>query len=305
MIDNLLALTIFERVASKGSLTEAAKDLGLSLAVVSKRLAALEAQMGVRLLNRTTRRQSLTQEGQRFHEHCVRILAEVQQAESDMQQSRQEISGLLRITATRMFGSRYITALAAEFQDMHPGLRFELSLSDEIVDMVEAGLDMAFRFGTLQDSSLIARKIAESELVLCASPGYLKRHGMPKAPEDLTRHRCILYGVRHTHDWVFQHKGRPVTTEVNATFLCNDGNAGKALALAGGGIFLKSLWDVGSDLAEGRLVRVLPEYSMPSAPLHLVYPHSMHLAPRVRVFAEFAVQRLRSEWRKLSALTSP
>lgn len=305
MIDNLLALTIFERVASKGSLTEAAKDLGLSLAVVSKRLAALEAQMGVRLLNRTTRRQSLTQEGQRFHEHCVRILAEVQQAESDMQQSRQEISGLLRITATRMFGSRYITALAAEFQDMHPGLRFELSFSDEIVDMVEAGLDMAFRFGTLQDSSLIARKIAESELVLCASSEYLKRHGMPKVPEDLARHRCILYGVRHTHDWVFQHKGRPVTTEVNATFLCNDGNAGKAIALAGGGIFLKSLWDVGSDLAEGRLVRVLPEYSMPSAPLHLVYPHSMHLAPRVREFAEFAVQRLRSEWRKLSALASP
>lgn len=301
MIDNIQTLTIFDRVAAKGSLTEAANDLGLSLAVVSKRLAALEVQLGVRLLNRTTRRQSLTQEGERFHQHCVRILAEVQQAEHAMQLSRNEITGVLRITAPRMFGTRYVTALAAEFQELHPGIRFELVFSDEVVDIVDAGIDLAFRFGALQDSSLIARKVAESELVLCASPDYLQRHGLPKTPADLIRHRCIVYGVRSQKDWVFQHKGEPVTAEVNATYLCNDGNAAKALALAGGGIFLKSLWDVGADLAEGRLVRVLPDYRMPSAPLHMVYAHSQHLAPRVQQFVEFSIERLRHEWQSFNS----
>jgi DNA-binding transcriptional LysR family regulator len=300
MIDNILALTIFDKVASKGSLTEAAKDLGLSLAVVSKRLAALETQMGVRLLNRTTRRQSLTQEGKQFHQHCVKILAEVQHTEDAMQQSRNEITGILRITAARMFGTRYITTLAAAFQALHPELRFELIFSDEVVDIIEDGIDLAFRFGAMHDSSLIARKVAESELVLCASPAYVERHGLPRVPADLARHRCIVYGLRSQREWVFQYKGEPVTAEMNATCLCNDGNAAKALALVGGGIFLKSLWDVGTDLAEGKLVRVLPAYRMPSAPLHVVYAHSQHLAPWVQRFVEFSFEQLRREWEALN-----
>src|SRR6478735_12257772 len=159
MIDNIFALTIFDKVATAGSLTEAANELGLSLAVVSKRLAALETRMGVRLLNRTTRRQSLTQEGERFHQHCVRILDEVQQAEAVMRGSRTDIGGLLRITAPRMFGCRYITTLVTDFQTKHPELRFELNLSDEVIDMVDAGMDMAFRFGALRDSNMIARQV--------------------------------------------------------------------------------------------------------------------------------------------------
>lgn len=299
MIDNLQALAIFDKVATSKSLTQAADELGLSLAVVSKRLAALEAQLGVRLLNRTTRRQSLTQEGERFHQHCVRILAEVQQAEADMQGSSAEITGLLRLTAPRMLGCRYLAHLVAEFQAMHPGLCVELHFSDEVLDLVETGLDMAFRFGTLGDSSMIARQIANSELVLCASPEYLRQYGSPVHPGELVQHRCIVYGTRNTRYWVFQQAREPVSAEISATFICNDGNAARALALDGAGIFLKSLWDVGADIAEGRLVRVLAEYNLPSAPLHLVYPHAQHLAPRVREFAEFAIERLRHEWEKL------
>lgn len=304
MIDNLLDLTIFDKVASAGSLTVAANELGLSLAVVSKRLAALEARMGVRLLNRTTRRQSMTQEGERFHVHCVRILTEVQQAEAVMQHSRTDITGQLRVTAPRMLGTRYLAALAAQFQAMHPALRIELTLSDDVVDLVEQGVDLALRFGVLNDSSMTARHIADSELVLCAAPDYLRRFGSPDTPAALSGHKCILYGARSTRHWLFQHEGKPVSAEVNATFLSNDGPAAKALAIAGGGILLKSLWDVGSELRDGTLVRVLERYGMPSAPLHVVYPHALHLAPRVRHFADYALKSLRLEWKRLTDQTS-
>jgi DNA-binding transcriptional LysR family regulator len=302
MIDNVLDLTIFARVAGAGSLTDAANELGLSLAVVSKRLAALEERMGVRLLNRTTRRQSLTQEGSRFHQHCVRILSEVQQAETDMQRSRNAVTGLLRITAPRMFGCRCLSVLAAEFQAMHPELRIELNLGDDFIDLVDAGMDVALRFGALNDSTMTARHVAPSQRVLCASPDYLRRHGVPQTPEDLSAHQCIVYGARTTRHWLFQHEGQPISAEIGATFLCNDGNAGQALAVAGAGIFFKSLWDVGSELANGSLVRVLEQYSAPTDPLHVVYPHALHLAPRVRHFADFAIARLRDEWQKLVPL---
>ncbi|MDR6861520.1 LysR family transcriptional regulator [Variovorax guangxiensis] len=300
MIDNLAELAIFDKVASAGSLTGAANELGLSLAVVSKRLATLEARMGVRLLNRTTRRQSMTQEGERFHLHCVRILAEVQQAEAVMQHSRTDITGQLRVTAPRMLGTRYLAALAVQFQTMHPALRIELVLSDDVVDLVEQGVDLALRFGVLDDSTMTARRIADSELILCAAPDYLRRFGAPDTPGALAGHNCILYGTRSARHWLFQHEGRPVSAEVNATFLCNDGNAAKALALAGGGILLKSVWDVGAELSDGTLVRVLERYSMPSAPLHVVYPHALHLAPRVRRFADYALDSLRREWERLT-----
>lgn len=301
MIDNILDLSIFAKVASAGSLTQAASDMGLSLAVVSKRLAALEEKIGVRLLNRTTRRQSLTLEGSQFHEYCVSILAEVQRAETAMQRSRSEVAGLLKISAPRIFGCKYVAGLVAEFQDMHPNLRVELNLSDEIVDLVDAGIDVALRFGALLDSTMTARYIAPSQRILCASPGYLQRHGVPLTPHDLAQHRCILYGTRNTRHWLFQQEGQPVSVEIDSTFLCNDGNAAQALAIAGAGIFFKSLWDVGSELLDGTLMRVLESYSAPIDPLHLVYPHALHLTPRVRSFADFAIEKLRRQWQTLTA----
>jgi DNA-binding transcriptional LysR family regulator len=299
MIDNIGDLMVFARIVTAGSLTGAASELDMSLAVVSKRLAALEERLGIRLLNRTTRRQSLTQEGERFHAHCVRILSEVQTAEEEMVRSRETVSGLLRITAPRTFGRRYVAPLVAAFQARHPGLRIELVLADEIVDMVEAGIDVALRFGALMDSTMTARHVAPSYRVLCASPEYLRQHGEPTHPDQLAGHQCIVYGARNSRHWLFQGNDAHVAAEIQGTFICNDGDAASALAMAGAGIFFKSIWDVGADLMDGRLVHIMRAYRAMTEPLHVVYPHALHLTPRVREFANFALETLAEDWVKL------
>ncbi|MDQ1816346.1 LysR family transcriptional regulator [Massilia sp. CCM 9210] len=295
MIDNILDLNIFARVVHTGSMTDAAGELDLSLAVVSKRMAALEDRLGVRLLNRTTRKQSLTQEGARFHQRCIRILAEVQDAEADMTDSRTSIAGLLRVAAPRGFGRRYLSGIVAAFQRQHPALCIELSLEDAFVDLVDSAIDVALRFGNLNDSSMIARPVATGYRIMCASPGYIERHGEPLTPEDLVRHACIVYRADSTRHWVFERDGKAVTAAITPTFFCNDGDAAQAIAREGGGIFYKALWDVSADLDDGSLVRVLKQYSAPSEPLQVVYPHALHLSPRVRQFADFAIERLRAQ----------
>lgn len=297
MIDNLLELTVFARIVSAGSLSAAARELDLSLAVVSKRLTALETRLGVRLLQRTTRRQSLTDEGQAFHARCVRILAEVQEAEAAVSRSRDAVTGVLRVTATRAFGRRRIAPLAVAFRLEHPELNVHLTLTDALVDIVEEGMDLAIRFGTLTDSSMIARSLAPNFRVLCAAPAYLARRGMPSEPAALTMHDCIVFGEQPTREWHFQHEGESIAMRVNPAFITNDGEAAHTLALAGGGIVQKSIWDVGDDLGSGRLVRVLPGYAIPAAPLQAVYANAQHLTPKVRRFVEFCAERLKDDWR--------
>lgn len=297
MIDSITDLVVFARIVSCGSMTEAARNLDLSLAVVSKRLAALEERLGVRLLTRTTRKQTLTEEGQQFHARCVRILAEVQDAESALTQSRTEVAGRLRVTAPLAFGRAQVTGLVAAFRALHPAVRIELVLDDEMVDMVEAGIDVAIRFGALDDSSMIARHVAPNYRLVCAAPDYVARRGMPADPDDLRAHDCIVYSGRSTRHWLFQRDGAPFAAEINPAYTCNDGDAMQALALAGAGLIYRTIWDVGSALETGTLVRVLEHYSTPTEPLQVVYPHALHLAPRVRQFADFAIERLRAEWR--------
>lgn len=297
MIDNIQDLVVFSRIVSGGSMTEAARNLDLSLAVVSKRLATLEERLGVRLINRTTRRQSLTEEGEKFHAHCVRILSEVQDAESAITQSRTEVAGKLRITAPLAFGRTHVTAIAAAFRAKHPAVCIELVLDDEMVDLVDAGIDIAIRFGALDDSSMIARYVAPNFRLVCASPAYVARHGAPASPQELREHACIVYSGRSTRHWLFQHEGKSFAADINPAFLCDDGDAMQALALAGAGLIYRTIWDVGSALESGALVRVLEQHSTPTEPLHIVYPHALHLAPRVRQFAEFAMESLRQQWR--------
>ncbi|PTR32573.1 LysR family transcriptional regulator [Luteibacter sp. OK325] len=297
MIDNLLELTVFARIVSAGSLSAAARELDLSLAVVSKRLSALEARLGVRLLQRTTRRQSLTEEGEAFHARCVRILAEVQEAEAAVSRSRDAVTGVLRVTAPRAFGRRRIAPLTVAFRLEHPGLNVHLTLTDALMDIVDEGVDLAIRFGSLADSSLIARSLAPNYRVLCAAPSYLARRGLPVEPLALVGHDCIVFGEQPTREWHFQHADGPVSVRVNPSFITNDGEAAHTLALAGGGIVQKSIWDVGDDLGNGRLVRVLPEYAIPAAPLQAVYANAQHLAPKVRRFVDFCAERLKEEWR--------
>lgn len=297
MIDNLLELTVFARIVAAGSLSAAARDLDLSLAVVSKRLTALETRLGVRLLQRTTRRQSLTDEGQAFHERCVRILAEVQEAEAAVSRTRDVVMGLLRVTAPRGFGRSHISPLLVRFRDKHPELTVQLHLTDAVVNIVDEGFDLAIRFGALADSSLIARRIAPSFRVLCAAPSYLARRGQPVQPADLAKHDCVVFGEHPSRDWHFQRENQGASVRVNPAYITNDGETAQSLALAGAGIVQKSIWDVGDDLGTGRLVRVLPGYVIPAAPLHAVYANAQHLAPKVRRFVDFCVDELGKQWR--------
>jgi len=301
MIDDVLDLRVFVRVVATGSLSAAARELGLSLAVVSKRLATLEKRLGLVLLRRTTRSQSLTVEGRAFHDRCVRILAEVQDAEAYVAGSQDTVTGVLSITAPRVFGREYAVPLVAEFQAQHPALSVRMLCSDDIVDLIDSDIDVAFRFGPLIDSSLTARHIAPDYRVLCASPAYIARAGQPSQPSQLRDHACIVFGPRPAAHWLFHRAGKPIAQEVRASFVVNDGATALALALAGAGIHFKSIWEIGEHLRTGRLVRVMTEFVAPTAPLHAVFPHGRQLAPRVRQFVDFAVERLRAIWPSVEA----
>jgi len=301
VIDDVLDLRVFVRVVATGSLSAAARELGLSLAVVSKRLAALEKRLRVVLLHRTTRSQSLTDEGRAFHARCVRILTEVQDAEAFIAGSQDTVTGQLSITAPRVFGREYVAPLVAAFQAQHPSLSVRLLCNDDVIDLIDSGIDVAFRFGPLVDSSLTARHIAPDYRVLCAAPAYIARAGAPQQPAQLHAHACIVYGPRPSAHWLFQRAGKPIAQEVRASFIVNDGATALALALAGAGIFFKSIWEVGEHLRAGRLVRVMPEFSAPTAPLHAVFPHGRQLSPRVRRFVDHAVEQLRATWPSVDA----
>ncbi|MDR3428309.1 LysR substrate-binding domain-containing protein [Silvimonas sp.] len=292
-LDNLQDLSIFAKVVATGSQSAAARELDVSLAVVSKRLALLEKQLGVRLLNRTTRQQSLTEEGQLFYASCVRILAEVSEAETQLLLHRDSVSGVLRINAPNAFGRRHLVPLVTAFQARHPQLRVQLDLTDAVIDLVEGGVDVAIRFGSLPDSSLFARELAPNYRVLCASPDYIARRGLPQSAAELVQHDCILFGEQLVTEWQFHDE----SIKVHGNIVTNHGEAAHELALCGAGIVLKSIWDVGADLDSGQLIRVLPEHAIASAPLHAVYLHSRHLAPRVRQFVAFVSEQLQQAWR--------
>ncbi|AKM29001.1 LysR family transcriptional regulator [Pandoraea faecigallinarum] len=297
MIDQTLDLTLFDRIVGTGSMSAAARELGLSLAVVSKRLGLLEQRLGVRLLNRTTRRQALTEEGQVFHACCQRILAEIAETERLMTRQAGTVGGVLRISAPRAFGRRHLTPLLVEFRKRHPDVKVHLSLSDLWVDLVAHGVDVAIRVGTLPDSSLVAQELAPNYRVLVASPDYLAQRGTPSDVGELRRHDCILFGNSPHGDWRFVSDTETFRVQVADTYVVDDGDTAHELALHGAGITQKSIWDVGDDIRAGRLLRVLPALRIPASPLHAVYPHSRHQAPRTRVFVEFVRDRLRTAWR--------
>ncbi len=296
MLDDLPALRAFAQIVAAGSMSAAARDLELPLSVVSKRLAQLEKNAGLRLLQRTTRRQALTAEGAMFHARVLRILEEVAQAESLLAHSRREVEGLLRLSAPSELGRQHIVPIVAGFQRRHPALQVQLELTDTLVNLLETGQDMAVRFGTVQDPNLVVRRLAPNFRVLCAAPSYLRQHGVPAHPADLAGHRCIVIGDSRRVDWRFE--GSPAASvRVSASFLTNDGQAAHALALQGAGLVVKSIWDVGDDLLAGRLQRLLPQHSMPDAPLQAILPHGRNLPLRVRLFLDYLQLSLAAAWR--------
>lgn len=293
MADNLTDMTAFVRIAETGSLSAAAAELDQSLAVISRRLARLEERLGVRLINRTTRQLSLTDEGVAFHQRCARILSDIEEAEAEVMRGREVAVGLLRITSTFAFARRKLAPLLHAFEAQHPGLRVHLDASDRIVNLVDEGFDVAIRFGAMTDSSLIARALAPNAYVMCAAPAYLDRRGRPGEIDDLLSHECILFGSPPSARWTFEDGS---SVKVQGDLTTNDGDLAHVWALEGAGIVLKSIWDVYDDIHEGRLEIVLPAMRPPASPLHAVFPHSRLAAARVRLVLDFLTRELRRQW---------
>ena len=286
-------LGFFSVLASAGSLSAAARELGITTPAVSKHLALMESRVGVALLNRTTRRMSLTPEGEVYLEHARRILGEIDDLEGLLGVSRSTPTGLLRVNATLGFGRSHVAPLISRFVRKHPQVEVQLQLSVNPPPLTDDAFDVCIRFGAPPDSRMIARQIAPNRRLLCASPGYLAKHGMPKVPHDLTRHNCI--GIRQGEEaygvWrLSSGRGKAVSTEAVKTrgnLATNDGEIAVNWALDGHGILMRAEWDIERYLRNGRLVQVLPQYFTPDASIHAVYPQRHQLAARVRAFVDF------------------
>lgn len=291
MADALQEITVFARIVGAGSLSAAARDLGMSPALVSRRLASLEARLGVRLVNRTTRSLHLTDEGAAYFETCSRVLAEIQEADAAVSAGRAEPRGTLRVAAPASFGNQHVAPLVPKFAERHPEVQIALSLSERTVNLVDEGFDLAIRIADLADSSLAARKLAPNRRVVCASPAYLASHGAPRAPAELARHNCLTT-TDFAMNWDYRGPdGRPGSVRVTGRYACDNGEVLRDWALAGLGVALKSTWDVRRHLEDGSLVTLFPGYTFATdVAIYAVYPHRRHLPAKTRAFIEFLAE---------------
>ncbi len=291
-MQTLDAMQVFVQAVESRSFTVAARRLGLSKSVVSRRITALEGRLGVRLLNRTTRSLSPTEAGQAYYERCSRILAEVEAAEAGLHSLAGGLSGVLRVAAPVSFGQQYLAPAVADFVAAHPRITVELDVNDRFVDVVGEGIDVAVRIGRLRDSSLVARRLAPIRRVASCSPAYAERRGLPRRPEDLAAHDCLGYtNLAASEEWRFRigERWRPVP--VRGPLRANNGEILLQAAVAGLGIAALPTFLCGPALRSGALVRVLPRFEMLEATLCAIYPQSRHLSPKVRSFVDFLAAR--------------
>lgn len=283
-MDSLADLDIFARVVTAGSMSAAGRELGFSPAVISKRIRRLEERLGTRLLQRTTRQIAMTEAGQGFYERVVAILASAEEAEAWVARRSSVARGVLRVSAPTSFGRLHIAPHLRPFLESHPDLTVDLELSDAFVDIVGDGFDVAIRIADLQDSSLVARRLAPNHRVLCASPHYLAARGIPATLGDLARHRLLAHNADH---WRLEGPDGPVTVRVESPLKTNSSEVVREAVIAGVGIALRSTWDVGPELRSGALVQVLAGHGgSRKAAIHAVYPSRRHLAQKVRVFID-------------------
>jgi DNA-binding transcriptional LysR family regulator len=295
MADDVGDLRFFVRLAGAGSLSAVARALNSSPAAMSRRLAALETRLGVRLVHRTTRSFDLTPEGSLFHERCLRIVEEIDEAEAEAAAGGVVPRGLLRIGVPLEIGRRRIAPLVADFVALYPKVEVHLMLSDAILDVVGDALDVVLYIGTPTEQGLITSKILSSDLLVCAAPDYLARRGTPREPRDILEHDCIrlVRGRRIVDLWTFLIDGKPQDLRVSGSLTSTSAEVVHDWALAGKGVALKAYWDVAEDLASGRLVRLLTPYRRGEITLSAVYLARQHLAPRVRLFLDFIRTHLR------------
>lgn len=283
-MSKLKELETFLRVAQKGSLSAAAREENVTPAIVGRRLDALEDRLGVRLLVRTTRKLTLTQEGEAFLEDCQRILTDLANAEAQLTLGSARARGHLKVTAPAGFGRKHVAPLMLVFLRTHPDVSASLDLSDRSVDLVNEGVDCAVRLGGLEDSSLVAVRLGEMKRVVVGSPAYFQQRGVPRTLDDLNDHDCLALATQP--GWDFQAAGKPLLFKPPGRFVCNDGAVLHEWALAGMGLAWRSLWEVGEDLRWGRLVSVLDHHATASVGIHAVFPQRRHLPLRVRLFID-------------------
>jgi len=298
-MDRFHAINAFARVVEAGSFARAAERLGVSVSAVSRQVADLEEHLESRLLNRTTRRLSLTESGRVFYERCVQLLADLEEAEQSAHAGTLRPRGTLRLTCGTTFGVRHLAPAIVEFIKRFPEMRFDLELSDRAVDLVDEGFDAAVRIGNVGSQNLVGRKIGETRLMCCASPAYLASHEEPKQPEDLVRHACLTYEYAPQKNlWSFRDRsGRERGVRVAGPVHTNSGNLLATLAIAGLGIIVEPDFQIGPEVRAGRLVRILGAFELAPVPMYVVYPSRRHLSAKVRAFAEFLSERFaRSEW---------
>jgi len=293
---NLTDMAAFVAVVEHHSFSNAGRSLRVSTAVISARIAKLEKQIGVRLLNRTTRQVSPTEEAYLYFEDCKRILAQVEQAELALSSRRDKPVGVLKLTAPVVFGRRFLAPLLADFQDIYPDLHIQLHLSDGFNDLLKEGMDMAVRLATLPDSTLVARKIGESPRLLCAAPSYVDAAGMPETPTDLLKHNCLLlrFPGSRQFQWEFGEGLARQVVGVKGFLDSNNADVLRDWALAGHGICLKSRWEVEAELADGRLVEILPDSPPRPVTISAIYPLGNFVAPKVRLFIDFLVKNFKA-----------
>jgi DNA-binding transcriptional LysR family regulator len=288
-VDRFRELATFVDVADRGSFAAAAAEEGVTPAIIGRRIGALEKRLGARLLHRSTRRLALTEDGGVFLEHCRRVLADVELAERAVSAARHTAIGHLVVSAPAGFGRRHVAPHGPAFIKAHPQVRLSFNLSDRVVDLSREGYDLAIRIGGALDANCVAIKLAANRRVVCGTPAYFRRHGKPKALDDLARHNCLAFNAQggQQHGWLFRKGGRPVNLKVAGNLDCSDGELLHRWAVEGLGIAWRSTWEIAPELERGELVTVLDDYALPSYDIHAVYPQQRHVPARLGLFVDY------------------
>ncbi len=290
-MDKLTSMRVFCRVANFGNFSQAARELRISPAMTTKHIASLEGQLNVRLLNRTTRKVSLTEAGERYLQLCQSLLCDIEEGEASLSEQNQHPGGILKLTAPLDFGVLRLAPVVASYLNSYPDVCIDIDYQDRKINLVEEGIDIAIRIGTLPDSSLVAVSLMETPLICCASPAYLEQNGYPTHPADLRQHNCLTYRYSsNNNDWHFSKASETVSIKVYGRLNANNGRTMVAAAVLGVGIIYKPLFMVQDHIDRGELVAVLEQYECPHQGIYAVYPHRRFLPAKIRTFIDFIKQ---------------
>lgn len=287
-MDKLTQIEAFVDVVEKGSLARAALAHKITPVMLGRRIDALERRLGVKLMHRTTRHLTLTEEGAVFLDHCRKLLSDLDGAERIVSEGRHKATGHLVVSAPAAFGRKHVAPHAPGFVAANPDVKISFNLTDQVVDLVREGYDLGIRIGGVIDPSFVAIKLAENRRVVCGTPDYFKRHGTPKTLDDLAQHNCLAFNLQggQQRGWYFEKDGKTVTVKANGNLDCNDGELLHRWACQGLGLAWRSTWEIQAELASGELVTVLDEYALPNYDIMAVYPQQRHLPAKVRFFIE-------------------